>query len=111
MGKLGLVLMGGAMLSKSLIQFSVHWWGCVPFLLFNLRPNYSGSNEDNGTSFKSSHDALQHSVPPTLQQATTDPRLCQSLLDTHGQFGSVSCGVTAPFSRVQESVSLVLCNV
>ena len=28
---------------------------------------------------------LLHSVPPTLQQATTDPRLCQRLLDTHGQ--------------------------
>ena len=29
-GKLGLVLMGGAMLSKSLIQFSVDGWGYVP---------------------------------------------------------------------------------
>ena len=27
-GKLGLVLMGGAMLSKSLIQFSVDGWSC-----------------------------------------------------------------------------------
>ena len=32
-GKLGLVLMGGAMLSKSLIQFSVDGWSCVPSLL------------------------------------------------------------------------------
>ena len=47
-GKLGLVLMGGAMLSKSLIQFSVDGWGCVPSLLFDLRPNYGGGNEDNG---------------------------------------------------------------
>ena len=30
-GKLGLVLMGGAMLSTSLVQFSVDGWGCVPF--------------------------------------------------------------------------------
>ena len=37
---LGLVLIGGAMLSKSLIQFSVDGWGCVPSLLFGLRPNY-----------------------------------------------------------------------
>ena len=29
--------------------------------------------------------ALPHSVPPTLQQATNDPLLCQRLLDTHGQ--------------------------
>ena len=43
--KLGLVLMGRAMLSKSLIQFSVDGWGCVPSLLFVLRPNYDGGNE------------------------------------------------------------------
>ena len=47
-GKLDLVLMGGAMLSKSLIQFSVEGQGSVPSLLFDLRPNYGGSNEDNG---------------------------------------------------------------
>ena len=47
-GKLGLVLMGEAMLSKSLIQFSVDGWGCVPSLLFDLRPNSGGGNEDNG---------------------------------------------------------------
>ena len=46
-GKLGLVLMGGARLSKSLIQFSVDGCDCVPILLFDLRPNYSGDNEDN----------------------------------------------------------------
>ena len=39
--------MGGAMLSKSLIQFSVDGWGFVPSLLFDLRPNYGGGNEDN----------------------------------------------------------------
>ena len=47
--KLGLVLMGRAMLSKSLIQFSVDGWGCVPSLLFGLRPDYG---RGNGTSFK-----------------------------------------------------------
>ena len=36
------------MLSKSLIQFSVGGQGCVPSLLFDLRPNYGGGNEDNG---------------------------------------------------------------
>ena len=29
--------------------------------------------------------ALLHSVAPTLQQATANPRLCQRLLDTHEQ--------------------------
>ena len=45
---LGLVLIGGAMLSKSLIQFSIDGQGCVPSLLFDLRPNYGGGHEDNG---------------------------------------------------------------
>ena len=40
--------MGRAMLSKSLIQFSVDGQGCVPSLLFDLRPNYGGGNEDKG---------------------------------------------------------------
>ena len=42
-GKLGLVLMGGAMLSKSLIQFSVDGWGAmfphyiyIPYLVSKL---------------------------------------------------------------------------
>ena len=37
-----------AMLSKSLTQFSVDGRDCVPSLLFDLRPNYGGGNEDNG---------------------------------------------------------------
>ena len=43
-GKLGLVLMGRVMLSKSLPQFSVEGRGCVPSLLFDLRPNCGGGN-------------------------------------------------------------------
>ena len=38
--------MGRAMLSKSLIQFSVDEQGCVLSLLFDLRPNYDGGNEE-----------------------------------------------------------------
>ena len=34
---------------------------------------------------KSSMHGLLHSVPPTLQQATADPCLCQRLLDIHRQ--------------------------
>ena len=47
-GRLGLVLMGRAMLSKSLIQFYVNRRGHISSLLFDLRPNYGGGNEDNG---------------------------------------------------------------
>ena len=70
--------------SKSLIQFSVdeggRGLGCVPSLLFDLRPNYGGGNEDNGDLH-----ALLYSVPPTLQLAIANPRFRQRLLDTHGQ--------------------------
>ena len=38
----------------ALIQFSVDGQGCVPSLLFDLRPSYGGGNENNG-SFKRSH--------------------------------------------------------
>ena len=99
--------MGGAMFSKSLIQFSVD--GYVPSLLFDLRPNCVGGNEDNGES-EVTHPvrlcdpmgcspassfiwppsegpvhALRPSVTLTLQQAVVDPCLHQKLLDTHGQ--------------------------
>ena len=47
-GRLGLILLGGFMLSKSLMQFSVDGWGCVPSLLFDLRSNDGGGKEDNG---------------------------------------------------------------
>ena len=59
-------------------------------------------------------------MPPTLQQATANPHLHWRLWTLTGKSGSVSCGVTAPFSWVlvctrfccdlQESVSPVLCK-
>ena len=36
-GEKGLIVIGGAMVSKPLIQFSVDGQGCVPSLLFDLR--------------------------------------------------------------------------
>ena len=57
-GKLGLALVGKFMLSKSLIQFSVDEQGCVLSLLFDLRPNYDGGNEDNGSVQLFSHVPL-----------------------------------------------------
>ena len=55
MGKLGLVLMGGAMLSKSLIQFSVDGWGCVPSLLFTWSQTMEEVMKIMVISFKRSH--------------------------------------------------------
>ena len=109
------------MLSKSLIQFSVDEWGCVSSLLFDLRPNNGEVNEDNG-------DLLQK--VPCSHCCTQCPRPCSRPPPTHtsagdswtltGKSGSVSCGVTAPFSWVlvhtrflcalQESVSPILCK-
>ena len=63
-GKLGLVLMGWAMISKYLIQFSVDGWGYVPSLLFDLRQNYGGGNEDNGDLLQMV--ALQKACTSTL---------------------------------------------
>ena len=88
-GKLGLVLMGRAMLSKSLIQFSVDGRGCFPSLLFDLGPNYGGGNEDNG-------DLLLK--VPCMHCCTQCPQPCSWPLLTHdsikdswtltGKFGS-----------------------
>ena len=40
MGEAGSCSDGWAILSKSLIQFSIDGCGCVPSLFFDLRPNY-----------------------------------------------------------------------
>ena len=85
MGKLGLVLMGGAIVSKSLIQFSVDGWGCVPSLLFTWGQSMVQIIKIMAPPSKGPMHVLLHSVPPTLQQATTDPRLCWGLLDTPGK--------------------------
>ena len=109
------------MFSKSLIQFSVDGWGCVPSLLLDLRSNYSGGNEDNG-------DLLQK--VPCTHCCIQCPQPCSRPLPTHtsagdswtlmGMSGSVSCGVTLPISwflvcsrficALQESVSPILCK-
>ena len=93
--------MGEAMLHKSLIQFSVDGQGYVPSLLFDLRPNCGGGNEDNG-------DLLQK--VPSTHCHTQCPEPCSRPLPIHtsagdswtltGKSGSVSCGVPVPFSWV-----------
>ena len=113
--------MGRPMLSKSLIQLSVDGQGCVPSLLFHLRPNYSGGNEENGDFLQkvpSRHCCTQCTQPFSRPLPT-----CASTRDSWtlmGKSGSVSRGVTAPFSWVlvctgfvcalQKSVSPVLCK-
>ena len=104
------------MLSISLIQFSVDGRGCVPSLLFDLKPNYGGGNEDNG-------DLLQkipcmHCYTQCLQPCSRPPPTHASAGDSWtltGKSGSVSCGVTAPFHCVlvhtRVCFSSVLCKL
>ena len=97
------------MLSKSLIQFSVDGWGCVLSLLFDLGPNYDGSNEDNGDLLQKVLDTqcyTQCPQPCRLPLTHASPRDSWTL---PGKSGSVSCGVTAPFSWVLVHTSFCLC--
>ena len=73
------------MLSKSLIQFSVDGWGCVPSLLFIWGQTMVEVMKIMATFFKRSHAGTATLSAPTLPQATTDPCLRWRLLDIHGQ--------------------------
>ena len=101
------------MFSKSLIQFSIGGWGCVPSLMLDLRPHYVEVMKIMATSFTRSPAGTLHSVPcpwsrPPLTRASA--RDSRTLV---GLSRSVSCGVTAPypgvhkviFCALQESVS------
>ena len=109
-GNLGLVLMSGAMLSKSLIQFSVDGQDCVPSFLFGLRSNYGRGHGGNG-------DFLPKDLG--LHCCVQWPWPCSRPLSTHAfardswtlarKSGSVSCGDTAPLSWVLMSTRFCLC--
>ena len=71
------------------------------------------------TSFKGPMHTLPHPVPPTLQQATTDPHLRWRLLDTHRKvwvslWGHCSFllgpGAQGSVCALQESPFPVLCE-
>ena len=100
-GKLDLVPMGQAMLCKSLMLK-----GGTVFLPCYLTWGQTMVEviKKMTTYFQRSPAlyALPHSVPPTLQQATTDGAAASTGYSwtLTGKSGSVSCGVTAPFSWV-----------
>ena len=68
MGKLGLVLMGRIMLSKSLIHFSVDGRGCVSSLFVGLRPN--NPDNHNGMIIYLKPDILESEVKWVLGNIT-----------------------------------------
>ena len=102
------------MLSKHFTQFSVDGWGCVPSLLFGLRPRYGRGNGD-----LLQKDLCQntpqlpgplYSVLQTPQQAIVNLHLLRRLLDTHTCLThSFPCGVTVPFSWVLVYTRFCLC--
>ena len=104
------VLFWWAMLSKSLIQFSVVDRAMLPPYCLTWGPNYGLSNEDNG-------DLLQK--VPGMHCHTQCLWPCSRPLLTHasvgdwwtltGKPGSVSCGVTASFSWVLVCTKFCLC--
>ena len=109
-GETGSCFDGWGLLSKSLIQFSVDRQGCVPSLLFDLRPNYCKGSEDNGELLQKvpcMHCCTQCSLscirPSPIHASARDSW-------THtGKSGSVSCGVTAAFSWVLVHTNFCLC--
>ena len=81
MGKLGLVLMDGAMISKSLIQFSVDGWGCVPSLLFTWSHTVVEVMNIMETSFKRS---LAHTAALSAPDPAAGHRQPMTPLETPG---------------------------
>ena len=114
--------MGRAMLSKSLIQYSVDGWGCVPSLLFSWGQTMAEVMKITATSFKRSHARTatlsapnpaaghcQHTLLPETpghSQASLGQSLVGSLLLSPGSWctqGSVWA--------LQESIFQALCKV
>ena len=109
-GNLGLVLIGGVLLSKSLIQFPVGGCGCVPSLLFGLRTNYvrgNGSNDDLLQKNLCQHNCIQcpwpHGKPLSTHTSAGDSWTLAV------KSGSVSYGDTDPFSWLLVYTRFCLC--
>ena len=120
-GKAGYFSDGAAVPSKSLIQFSVDRRDCILSLLFDLRPNYGGGNDDIS-------DFLQKVPCPYC--CIKCPQCCSRPPPTHAsardswtltdKSGSVSCGslllshwswcVQGFVYALQETGSPVLCK-
>ena len=77
--------MSGAMLSKSLIQYSVDGWGCVPSLLFSWGQTMVEVMKIMATSFKRSHARTATLSAPNPAAGHCQHTLLQRPLDTHGQ--------------------------
>ena len=120
-GKVGLVLVGKAMLSKSLIQFSVDGWSCVPSLLLTwgqtmvevmkiMATSFTRPHADTATLSAPKPAAGHHRPTPPLRlpgrsRASLGQPFVGSLLLSPG-FWYAQGSVCA----LQESISPVLCE-
>ena len=112
-GNLGLALVGGAMLSKSLIQSPAEELGYAPSQLIvwpeQCSPGVGLLVTPKRTWANTCLPGLQLPVPLSLQQATSNPRLWSRPSTPTGRSGSVPCGVTAPFPWVLVGTRFCLC--
>ena len=98
-----------AMISKSLIQLSVDLQGCIPSILFDLRPNYGGGDEDHGNLLQKG--LCTHGYTQCPQPCSKPPLTHASAGDSWTLMGksvSVFCGVTAPFSWILVDTKVLL---
>ena len=84
-GKLGLVLMGGALLIKSLIQFSVDGGSYVPSSLFTWGQTMVEVIKIMMTSFKRSHAGTAILSAPNPAAGHHQPMPLPRFLDLHRQ--------------------------
>ena len=113
-GNLDLALMGGAMLSKSLTQFSIDRQGCVLSRSVASGQTMVGVMMTMATSFKRTYTSTL-----TPRTVVVSAQLHCRPLSTHAsawdswkltvKSGSVSCAVTAPFSWVLVHTRFCLC--
>ena len=107
-GKLGLLLMGGVMLNKSLIQFSFEGQTVFPPCYLTWGQTMVEVMKIMETSFKRSHAGTATLTAPSPAAGHHRPTPPLKLLDTHGQVW-VSHGVTAPFSCILMHTRFCLC--
>ena len=80
------------MLSNSLVQVSVDGWGHVLSLLFHLRPNCGGGDEDHGDLLQKARRAVHALLHAVLQPCSWPPPTHASAGDSWaltGQSGSL----------------------
>ena len=107
---MGLVLMVGVTISKSLIQISVDGWSCVPSLLFTFVQAMVEVMKIIATSFNMSHAwAAIVSVPSLLSIPLLTHSFTGDYWTLMDKYRSISCGVTAPFSWVLVYTRFCLC--